>query len=81
MIGKGSISRPFSVTNEEYKNRWDAIFGRDQREIEDQKNEDEAFASISKKSVIDNTETDKDEFYDILTTEDALMAMYKNNIS
>ena len=77
MTGKGSMPRPFSVTNEEYKNRWDAIFGKDLQEIEDQKNEDEAFNSISKKSVIDNTGTDKDEFYDILTTEDALMAMYK----
>lgn len=77
MTGKGSMPRPFSVTNEEYKNRWDAIFGKDLKEIEDQKNEDEAFDSISKKSVIDNTGTDKDEFYDILTTEDALMAMYK----
>jgi len=28
-MGKGSSSRPFSVSNEEYSNRWDAIFGRD----------------------------------------------------
>lgn len=28
-MGKGSIPRPFNVTNEEYANRWDAIFGRD----------------------------------------------------
>lgn len=28
-MGKGSAPRPFSVTNEEYANRWDAIFGRD----------------------------------------------------
>jgi hypothetical protein len=28
-MSKGSISRPFSVTNEEYANRWDAIFGKD----------------------------------------------------
>ena len=28
-MSKGSTSRPFSVTNEEYSNRWDAIFGRD----------------------------------------------------
>ena len=28
--GKGSSPRPVSVTNEEYANRWDAIFGRDQ---------------------------------------------------
>ena len=28
-MSKGSIGRPFSVTNQEYANRWDAIFGRD----------------------------------------------------
>lgn len=27
--GKGSKPRPFSVAQEEYNNRWDAIFGRD----------------------------------------------------
>jgi hypothetical protein len=27
--GKGSSPRPYSVSNEEYINRWDAIFGRD----------------------------------------------------
>ena len=27
--GKGSAPRPFSVTNEEYAARWDAIFSRD----------------------------------------------------
>lgn len=27
--GKGSKPRPFSVSNEEYAERWDAIFGRD----------------------------------------------------
>lgn len=27
--GKGSSPRPFSVSNEEYAARWDAIFGRD----------------------------------------------------
>lgn len=34
--GKGSRPRPFSVSNEEYARRWDAIFGRDQ----DRKKED-----------------------------------------
>ena len=29
MSGKGSAPRPFSVSHEEYENRWDAIFGRD----------------------------------------------------
>ena len=28
-MSKGSTSRPFSVSNEEYANRWDAIFGID----------------------------------------------------
>jgi hypothetical protein len=27
--GKGSKPRPFSVANEEYATRWDAIFGKD----------------------------------------------------
>lgn len=29
MSGKGSAPRPFNVTNEDYANRWDAIFSRD----------------------------------------------------
>lgn len=32
--GKGSKPRPFSVSHEEWSNRWDAIFGRDQKEDE-----------------------------------------------
>ena len=32
MSGKGSSPRPFSVTQEEYANRWDAICGRDLKE-------------------------------------------------
>ena len=28
-MSKGSTGRPFSVSNEEYSNRWDAIFGKD----------------------------------------------------
>ncbi len=31
-MSKGSKPRPFSVSNEEYANRWDAIFGRDVKE-------------------------------------------------
>ncbi len=27
--GKGSKPRPFSVSHDEWSNRWDAIFGRD----------------------------------------------------
>ena len=28
-MSKGSSPRPFKVSNQEYANRWDAIFGRD----------------------------------------------------
>ena len=28
-MSKGSSPRPFKVSNEEYSNRWDAIFGKD----------------------------------------------------
>ena len=30
--GKGSSPRPFSIVNDEYSKRWDAIFGRDLKE-------------------------------------------------
>lgn len=32
MSGKGSRPRPFSVTQQEYESRWDAIFQRDIKE-------------------------------------------------
>lgn len=35
--GKGSSPRPFSVSNEEYATRWDAIFGRDQKKKDAEK--------------------------------------------
>ena len=52
--GKGSKPRPFSISQEEYNNRWDHIFSRDLKDKDD------------------NTGTAKNEFYDVLTTEDAL---------
>ena len=30
--GKGSTQRPRSIADEEWSNRWDAIFGRDKQE-------------------------------------------------
>lgn len=33
--GKGSAPRPYSVTQEEYDKRWDAIFGKDVPEEDD----------------------------------------------
>lgn len=38
-MSKGSKPRPFSVTQEEYDKRWDAIFGRDLKKEEDEKAE------------------------------------------
>jgi len=61
--GKGSNPRPFSVSNQEYANRFDAIFRKDKRVEEDQKIEDEAFDAIIKKN----------EYYDVLKTEDCLV--------
>jgi hypothetical protein len=51
---------------------------RDPKITEDLLNEDEAFKAIPNQIIIDNTGTDKNEYYDVLTTEDALMAIYKN---
>ena len=40
-MSKGDSPRPFSVTNEEYANRWNAIFGRDN----EKKNETQSLES------------------------------------
>lgn len=37
-MSKGSASRPFSVSNQEYANRWDAIFGKDNEKENKEKN-------------------------------------------
>ena len=37
--GKGSRPRPFSISQEEYETRWDAIFQRDIPEDKNLKNE------------------------------------------
>lgn len=52
MSGKGSSPRPFSVSQQEYDTRWDAIFCRDLKDEEDQKLEDEAFDQIVKHTEI-----------------------------
>jgi len=48
--GKGSVPRPFSVSNEEYAKRWDAIFGRDlKQDPEPTPEEEEAWQELEKK--------------------------------
>ena len=50
MSGKGSNPRPFSVSQDEYNKRFDAIFRKpDPKVLEDQENEDEAFRLIEEK--------------------------------
>ena len=67
MSGKGSSPRPFSVSNEEYANRWDAIFQRDKKEIEDEQAEIEEFefARRMQEQRNINTGTNKNEYYDV----------------
>lgn len=39
--GKGSTQRPRSIADEEWANRWDAIFGKDKPEQTKEDNHDE----------------------------------------
>ena len=41
-MSKGSNPRPFNVSNQEYANRWDAIFGKDN---DSQENKEKALES------------------------------------
>jgi len=67
--GKGSKPRPFSVTQEEYENRWNAIF---QQENVVSKSQAKRFATM-KLANEDNTGVTKNEYQDILSTEDSLI--------
>lgn len=52
-MSKGSSSRPYGVSQQEYANNYDKIFRKpDPRMIEDQKNEDEAFEKIARETEI-----------------------------
>jgi hypothetical protein len=44
--GKGSKARPYSISKEEFDNRWDNIFKKSPQEIQDAQLEDEAFKII-----------------------------------
>ena len=52
-MSKGSSPRPYSVSQKEFANNFDAIFRKpDPRVIEDQQNEDEAFEKIASQSEV-----------------------------
>ncbi len=49
--GKGSKARPFSVSQREFDNRWDAIFRKSPQEVQDAVREDEEFTRIDNMQV------------------------------
>ena len=52
-MSKGSSPRPYSVSQKEFANNFDAIFRKpDPKMIEDQKNEDEAFEQIANQTEV-----------------------------
>ncbi len=52
-MSKGSSPRPYSVSQQEFANNFDAIFRKpDPRMIEDQQNENEAFEKISRETEV-----------------------------
>jgi hypothetical protein len=62
-MSKGSRPRPYSVSQKQFGNNYDAIFGKkDRREVEDAQLEDEAFKLVdntNKNRYNTSTETDK----------------------
>lgn len=44
--GKGSTQRPKSIADEEYAQRWDAIFGKDQPENKEQPTQEDNYVYV-----------------------------------
>ena len=58
-MSKGSSPRPYSVSQEQFANNFDAIFRRpDPRKVEDQKIEDEEFERIAHSNQRNDTNQD-----------------------
>lgn len=56
-MSKGSRPRPYSVSQKEFGNNYDAIFRKpDTRDIEDAALEDEAFKELEKKNQDQNSQ-------------------------
>jgi hypothetical protein len=69
--GKGSRPRPFSVSKDEFDNRFDAIFGKKKKDTLPEFELNKSTGEVQK--VEDNTGTDKNEYQDILSTEDTVL--------
>ena len=75
MSGKGSSPRPYSVTQETFASNWDAVFGVSKLE---RKRREEALQQMVEESerlglYDDNTGVQKNEYYDIMSTEDCFI--------
>jgi hypothetical protein len=53
--GKGSKARPYSVTHDEYSNRWDMIFGRDlnKEEVKEENKKQEETVEVIGRLLVD----------------------------
>jgi hypothetical protein len=69
--GKGSKPRPFSVSQEEYDKRWDTIFSRDG--LDDEKKKMPMPGTIGGAKVVF-----KDDYQDVLSTEDCVLNALDN---
>ena len=80
--GKGCKPRPFSVSKEVFDANMDRILGnKDEERKAKQKEKDEYFARLAaetKARLEGNSGTNKNEYYDVLTTEEAIIG---NDIS
>ena len=56
-MSKGDSPRPFQVSNQEYANRWDAIFGKDN----EKKNETQSLESDRSDTTRNNRSSDNSE--------------------
>ena len=58
-MSKGSRPRPYSVSQQEFANNFDAIFRKPEpKVVEDQKNEDDEFERIAQLTEIKDSEQD-----------------------
>jgi len=56
-VSKGSSPRPFSVSQQQFANNFDAIFRKpDPRVVEDQKLEDEAFDQVTSQTEVKDSD-------------------------
>ena len=67
--GKGSRARPFSVDQKTFDNNWELAFGKKKKETLP---EYELNKSTGEVQTVDNTGTDKNEYQDVLSTEDCV---------